>query len=332
MMMRAMTDILKYSRIFLTLLFLTFVLESKAQQFSVESFKLLPNDVTAFVDPVEDLNGDACALLKVECSPEFAFSTPLGIVSRIDKTGEIWLYLPKGSKKITIKHPKWGIIRDFPFSEKLDSHKTYELRISQPVKADVSGLQPSVTTVRDTLLVVRTDTLMVEIKRPAVPFRAALMATVGVSAETGRPMWGLLAMGMRRTGGFIHVMSDFGKGGETSGVCDKDGNMDSLMPFYSGDVRRSSFMANAGVAQRLTEKAGVFAGIGYGYTHTDWQLARSEGGGYVRNSHLSASGLSFEAGYVVTFGRISTAAYVSSVNGRKWWVGIGIGLRIGKGK
>lgn len=327
-----MIDILKYRRIFLTLLLLTFLAEGRAQQFAVESFKLLANDVTAFIDPVEDLNGDACALLKIECAPEFAFSTPLGIVSRIDKTGEIWLYLPKGSKKITIKHPKWGIIRDFPFSEKLDSHKSYELRLSQPVKADVSGLQPAVTTVRDTLLVVRTDTLMVEIKRPAVPFRIELMATSGVSVETGRPMWGLLAMGMRRTGGFIHVMSDFGNGGETSGVCDKDGNMGRVMPFYSGDVRRSSFMANAGVAQRLTEKVGAFAGIGYGYTHTDWQLARSEGGGYVRNSHLSASGISFEAGCCLTFGRISTAAYASSVKGRKWWVGIGIGFRIGKEK
>lgn len=58
-----------------------------AQQFSVKGFRPLPNDVTAFITPVQDLNGDACALLKVEGPADFAFSTPLGIVKREDKVG-----------------------------------------------------------------------------------------------------------------------------------------------------------------------------------------------------------------------------------------------------
>lgn len=62
--------------------------------------------------PVRDLNDEPCALVKVEAPSDFAFSTPLGIVSRKDKVGEIWLYLPKGSKLLTIKHPEWGVLRD----------------------------------------------------------------------------------------------------------------------------------------------------------------------------------------------------------------------------
>lgn len=72
---------------------------ARAQQFSVARFRVLPNDVSAFITPVRDLNDEACALLKVTATPEYAFSSPLGIVLRKDKVGEIWLYLPKGTKK-----------------------------------------------------------------------------------------------------------------------------------------------------------------------------------------------------------------------------------------
>ena len=70
-----------------------------AQRFRWSLFKMLPNDVSAFINPVRDLNDEDCALVKVIASEDFAFSTPLGIVKRIDKTGEIWLYLPRGSKE-----------------------------------------------------------------------------------------------------------------------------------------------------------------------------------------------------------------------------------------
>ena len=61
----------------------------QAQEFSVAGFRLLPNDVSAFITPVRDLNDEPCALVKVEAPSDFAFSTPLGIVSRKDKVGEI---------------------------------------------------------------------------------------------------------------------------------------------------------------------------------------------------------------------------------------------------
>ena len=48
----------------------------------------MPNDVSAFITPVRDLNDEPCALVKVEAPSDFAFSTPLGIVSRKDEVGE----------------------------------------------------------------------------------------------------------------------------------------------------------------------------------------------------------------------------------------------------
>ncbi len=105
--------------------------------FSVESFRQLPTDVSAFIDAVRDLNDEACALLKVVAPADFAFSSPLGIVERRDKVGEIWLFLPKGTKSITLKHPQWGVLRDYAFGTKLESRMTYEMHLRLPQAAVV---------------------------------------------------------------------------------------------------------------------------------------------------------------------------------------------------
>ena len=101
------------------ILLIEFIFPAKlmAQEFSVESFRQLPNDVSAFINVVYDLNDDACALVKVVAPSDFAFSTPLGIVKRKDEVGEIWLYIPKGSRMLTLKHPEWGVLRDYKFEK-----------------------------------------------------------------------------------------------------------------------------------------------------------------------------------------------------------------------
>ena len=105
-----------------------------AQQFTVSSFRVLPDDVSGFISPVRDLNGDDCGLVKIVASDDFAFSTPLGIVKRADHKGEIWLYLPQGSKKITIKHAEWGVLRDYVFPTRIESRMAYELVIDEPAR------------------------------------------------------------------------------------------------------------------------------------------------------------------------------------------------------
>lgn len=125
--------------------------------FSVESFRQLPTDVSAFIDAVRDLNDEACALLKVVAPADFAFSSPLGIVERRDKVGEIWLFLPKGTKSITLKHPQWGVLRDYAFGTKLESRMTYEMRLRLPQAAVVEKHDTVVytQTIVDTVTVAR---------------------------------------------------------------------------------------------------------------------------------------------------------------------------------
>ena len=163
--------------------------DALAQTYSVESFRRLPNDVSAFIEPIKDLNGDDCALVKVEAPADFVFSSPLGIVKRIDNVGEIWLYMPKGSKRLTFKHPQWGVLRNYSFPEKLESHMTYEIRLNLPeLSQAVTVLPPDTvfTTLRDTLIVVRTDTLRIpEIPRFRPRLTLRVLPTIGVGGGSG---------------------------------------------------------------------------------------------------------------------------------------------------
>lgn len=138
---------------------------ARSQEFTVSSFRLLPNDVSAFVNSVRDLNDEACALVKVEAPSDFAFSTPLGIVKRKDEVGEIWLYLPQGTKMLTLKHPVWGVLRDYQLGTTLESRMTYELKVDVPRLALAEH--------HDTIVQVRTiiDTVTVALSRPRSPGR-----------------------------------------------------------------------------------------------------------------------------------------------------------------
>lgn len=303
-----------------------------AQEFNVSGFHELPNDISAFINPVKDLNDEGCALIKViATSPDFAFSTPLGIVKRIDKTGEIWIYLPRGSKKITIKHASWGVFRDYLFSSKLESHKTYELAIKEPLQnMMVADNKPIVTTIRDTLVVTKTDTLVVRPMKPPVPLISDLLATVGYGGKASYLNWGLMATIMKRHGAFIHVSSDFGKTGHIVATCSKTGLIDGEERYYSGVTRRKSIMATAGAIHRVGSHIAIFEGLGYSSNTLAWQLAKSEGGDFVKNSFYSHEGLTAEAGIIISFNRIALSASVLTIRGSEWFASIGVGIRLSK--
>ncbi len=303
-----------------------------AQQFSVVSFKVLPNDVSAFINPVRDLNDDDCGLIKVIGSDDFVFSTPLGVVKRVDNVGEIWLYLPRGSKKITIKHAEWGVLRDYVFPTRIDSHMTYELRIDEPHKpiAAPEPVTPVVTTITDTLVVTRVDTVVIRPVKKIVPFDLEALATVGFGGKSKDVLGGVMLMALKRHGGFVHAATNFGRLGTTIGDCDRHGEIGGTIPFYSGHTRHSALMLNAGAVHRLSDRVKIFEGLGYSQCSVGWELAPSEGGGYVKNTYYSTSGISFEAGAVLTFNRVSVVAAAATIKGTQWYGTIGVGIRIGK--
>lgn len=292
--------------------------------FTVESFRQLPTDVSAFIDAVRDLNGEACALLKVVAPTDFAFSSPLGIVERRDKVGEIWLFLPKGTKSITLKHPQWGVLRDYQFGMKLESRMTYELRVRIP--------HTTVVEKHDTIVYTQTvvDTVTVAPPRRVVPLHAFTLLTA--SLHTDGPSWGVMAALMRRHGAYVHVSSNLHPANKTIGSCSRDGYSPSTgnIPYYTGRTQTSEYAITVGAIHRLSRLLNIFEGVGYGSQTTAWQLADSEGGGWLRNENLSHKGFAAELGVVASIGRFCFSASALTIAGKQWQGCIGVGICLGK--
>lgn len=298
------------------------VTDTSAVKFKVTGFRVLSNDVSAFITPVRDLNNEACALLKVVARQDFAFSSPLGIVKRKDEVGEIWLYLPKGTRRITIKHPRWGVLRNYRLPLALESHVAYEMTISEP--------RIPMAYEHDTVILTKTivDTVTVKRKRPRLPMTFHALFTI--SMHQNGPSWGVMLAAMRRHGLFVHVSSDLRSIGETRFTCDEEGYIgdNGTMPYYTGETRHAHWTATVGAIHRLCSVLSVFEGIGYGRTATAWQLAESEGGGSALNDGLTHKGIAGELGLMATFGRINISASVLTIAGRQWQGCVGVGIKL----
>ena len=296
--------------------------DSVTVRFKVAGFKVLPNDVSAFITPVKDLNDEACALVKVVASHDFAFSSPLGIVKRKDKVGEIWLYMPRGTRQITIKHPQWGVLRNYRLPYPLESHVTYEMAISEP--------EPSTVLERDTIILTKTiiDTVAIKKTKPRLPLAIHTLFTASLH-ENG-PSWGLMVAIMRRHGIFVHATTDFKSTGDTRMTCDEAGYITDrgTIPYYTGETRHSNWAVTAGAIHKIWRTLCLFEGVGYGKSNTTWQLADSEGGGYAFNKDLSHKGVAGEIGLMVSFAKISISASAMTIVGKMWQGCIGVGIKI----
>lgn len=292
--------------------------------FTVASFRQLPTDVSAFIDGVRDLNGEACALLKVVAPSDFAFSSPLGIVKRRDEVGEIWLYLPKGTKSITLKHPQWGVLRNYSLGTKLESRMTYEMRLHLP--------QAAIVEKHDTIVYTQTvvDTVTVAPLRHIMQLHAFTLLTA--SMLTDGPSWGIMAAVMRRHGVYLHASSNLHSAKPALGSCNSDGYRDvtDSKPYYTGRTDTSEYALTLGVIHRLNHWLNIFEGVGYGSQTTSWQLADSEGGGWLRNDELTHKGVAAELGVVVNIGRLSFSASALTIAGKQWQGCIGVGIFLGK--
>lgn len=105
----------------------------RAQNISVTSFSPLPNDLTANTagTEVKDQNGEKAALIRIQTTQiGFSFDAGMmGVVKTIQKTGEIWLYIPKGSKRITLRHQQLGTC-EYTYPCAIEAARTYEMKLS----------------------------------------------------------------------------------------------------------------------------------------------------------------------------------------------------------
>ncbi len=102
-----------------------------AQDLKVIDFRHLENDLTANRHGTQmiDQNGETAALIKIQ-TPERGFvfdGGSLGVVDAVEHTGEIWLYVPRRSQKLTIQHKDYGVLRDYYYPVPIEGGHTYEM-------------------------------------------------------------------------------------------------------------------------------------------------------------------------------------------------------------
>ena len=114
-----------------SLLFAVFI-SIDAQKMTVESFEYLPKDLTARTSPRNDRNGTPCAVIRVGIALQGVVFDGNTIGAPVYNTGEYLVYMPEGSKQLTIRHdsylPLTVVFADYGI-DKVESSSTYRLTV-----------------------------------------------------------------------------------------------------------------------------------------------------------------------------------------------------------
>ena len=106
-----------------------------AQRLSVESFVLAPTDLTAQTEGRKDLNGDACALVKISFVGDVLDVEGNVIKPLVKRNNETWAFMTQESRqmKVVTKDylPLMVTFGDYGI-EKLQSNRTYVLTLAKP--------------------------------------------------------------------------------------------------------------------------------------------------------------------------------------------------------
>ena len=113
-----------------------------AQELTVKSFVLAPTDITAQTEGRKDLNGDACALVKISFVGDVADVEGNVIKPLVRRNNETWAFMTQESRqmKVVTKDylPLMVTFGDYGI-EKLQGNRTYVLTLTKP-----SGVQEPV--------------------------------------------------------------------------------------------------------------------------------------------------------------------------------------------
>lgn len=127
---------MKREKLTLLLVSLFFMVSSAVAQgnyFDITSFRVLQTDMDARIQaPVEDQNGEKCALIKVTSNVKgIVFESPaMGIVKQEVVRGEIWVYIPAQSRMVSIFHDDYAPFRNYAYPVRIESATVYEMKIT----------------------------------------------------------------------------------------------------------------------------------------------------------------------------------------------------------
>ncbi|MDD6784288.1 MAG: formylglycine-generating enzyme family protein [Prevotellaceae bacterium] len=149
--------------IFVATLLFFFALSLCAQDsIKVVGFEMDPHDQTANLSSTmkRDQNGEVCALIRVQ-TPEKGFLFDVGVLGIVDvdedHTGEIWVYVPYGVKRFSIRHAKYSPLINFYLPEVIKKARTYIMKLDIKKRDDGKAMQKLVVKFTPTTAILLVD-------------------------------------------------------------------------------------------------------------------------------------------------------------------------------
>ncbi len=289
--------------------------QTDSSGFFVQSFKKLEWDLDARSNyPVLDQNNRKAALIKVVI-PEVGFDFDVGVMGVVgvkQEVGEVWVYVPEGVRKITIRHQTYGIIRDYEFGCPIESAAVYEMRLHVPLRPE------STVIVKDSIVYVPTP---VSVQAP----RGRKRIGIGILAvgSVPDPSVGFMVIwNPKRFGAYLKATGNLKSPGH-SYTCHEDGTTDNGYIWTGGEGHVSKMTFTGGGTFRCLGWLSVSAGAGYGRRTLLWMDSK---GNFAKVSEPSAQGFAADLGAILNFGRFTAYAGVSSIAFKRLYPELGVGL------
>ena len=258
----------------------------------VPTFKMMEKDLLARTQPRLDLNEVPCAIVRVSAADIDTYTFEGNIIGDvIYQSGEALVYMTKGSRNITIKSNKFGMLR-YEFGMKLEKQVVYKLDLKVILPEDQQ--------------------------------RKTIILGEG-GFHTSQTSFGVMAGIVAKHGAYVRFRSDFGS---TSAdlECDDTGALTSGgtgTPYYvEGSSAKSRFSITGGYLYRFMKPLYGYAGIGYGQRTLAWETVEGE---WVKNIDHSASGLAAEIGAIGNYKNFALSLGVQTINFKYMELSVGIG-------
>lgn len=124
---RRVDIIIEGMRKILIILTVFFMLPAWGQDIEIKDFVRNHTSLVARMNPVYDNAGEACALIRFAVrDTTLDIEANLGVVKRQCKLGEILLYVPQGTKRLTVRYKNMLPLKDYEIPEAIEQKVAYD--------------------------------------------------------------------------------------------------------------------------------------------------------------------------------------------------------------
>ena len=193
-----------------------FLNTAMARELKVKSFVLAPTDITAQTEGRKDLNGDACALVKIFVVGDVADVEGNVVKPLVKKNSQTWAFMTQGSKQMQViaqnALPLMVTFADYGIG-KLESNRTYILTLNKMGGASASTLSSSNTLPSSSVSSTSVNSPQVRTTSNSVSVPSGSVITIpvknGISIEMVKVEAGGFKMGSKQKPEFGDFRTDY---------------------------------------------------------------------------------------------------------------------------